>query len=179
MEALISEGCFEAVLDITTTELADYFCDGICSAGSSRLTAASEKGIPQIVVPGCLDMVNFGHLDSVPQHYKSRKLYSWAPDVTLMRTNVIENEMFGKELAEKVNASGGPVSIILPKKGISQVDQPEGIFYDPQSDEALFDSIKKHAGKHVTVMDCDLHINDPAFAEIVVNKLLEMISHRF
>ncbi|MCE6991037.1 Tm-1-like ATP-binding domain-containing protein [Dyadobacter sp. CY323] len=175
MEALISEGCFEAVLDITTTELADHLCDGICSAGPDRLTAASEKGIPQVIVPGCLDMVNFGHLDTVPQHYKNRKLYSWAPDVTLMRTNAVENEILGKELAEKVNASGGPVSIILPKNGISQVDQVGSIFYDPESDDALFESIKKHAGEHVTVMECEMHINDAAFADLLVNKLLELI----
>jgi uncharacterized protein (UPF0261 family) len=123
-------------------------------------------------------MVNFGHLDSVPQHYKDRKLYSWAPDVTLMRTNVIENEIFGKELAEKVNVSSGLVSIILPTKGVSQVDRAGDVFYDPDSDNALFDSIKKHAGENVAVVECELHINDPAFAEILVKKLLEMIIHK-
>ncbi|MCL4167219.1 UNVERIFIED_CONTAM: hypothetical protein GTU68_044081, partial [Idotea baltica] len=128
MESLILEGCFDAVLDITTTELADDLCDGICSAGPERLTAASKAGVPQVVVPGCLDMVNYGTMESVPDRYKSRLLYSWAPDVTLMRTNAQENEILGKTLAQKLNKSTGDVAILLPIKGISQVSVKGGIF---------------------------------------------------
>lgn len=175
MEALILEGCFEAVLDITTTELADNLCEGICSAGPARVTAATEKGIPQVVVPGCLDMVNFGHLDTVPVQYKGRKLYSWAPDVTLMRTNVEENEILGEELMQKLNHAKSPVTVILPNQGISQIDKTGDIFYDQESDKALFDAIKKHAGKNAKVIDCDMHINDPAFAELLVGNLLAML----
>ena len=83
MESLIRERYFDAVLDITTTELADELCGGICSAGPGRLDAASELGVLQLVVPGCLDMVNFGRLETVPVHYKERKFYSWSPEVTL------------------------------------------------------------------------------------------------
>ncbi|WP_439581814.1 Tm-1-like ATP-binding domain-containing protein [Dyadobacter bucti] len=175
MEALILEGCFEAVLDITTTELADNLCEGICSAGPARVTAATEKGIPQIVVPGCLDMVNFGHLDTVPVRYKDRKLYSWAPDVTLMRTNVEENEVLGEELMQKLNHAQSPVTMMLPNQGISQIDKAGDIFYDQESDLALFDSIKKYAGENIKVIDCDMHINDPAFAELLVGNLLAML----
>src|SRR5690606_38451290 len=77
MEALIRGGVFDAVLDVTTTELADDLCGGICSAGPERLTAAAEMGIPQVVVPGCLDMVNFAQIDTVPEKYRGRHLYSW------------------------------------------------------------------------------------------------------
>lgn len=175
MEALILEGCFEAVLDITTTELADNLFGGICSAGSDRVTAATEKGIPQVVVPGCLDMVNFGHLDTVPAQYKGRKLYSWAPDVTLMRTNVEENKALGEELMQKLNHAESPVTVVLPNLGISQIDKAGDLFYDHESDSALFDSIKNHAGNNVKVMECDMHINDPAFAELLVKNLLAML----
>ena len=95
MEALITDGFFDAVLDLTTTELADDLCDGVCSAGPDRLTAAGKAGIPQVVAPGCLDMVNYGHLDTVPERYQARQLYSWAPDVTLMRTDEAENRTLG------------------------------------------------------------------------------------
>jgi uncharacterized protein (UPF0261 family) len=92
MESLIRESCFDAVLDITTTELTDEFCGGKLSAGPDRLKAAADMGIPQVVVPGCLDMVNFAQMDTVPPKYKKRELFSWAPDVTLMRTNKEETE---------------------------------------------------------------------------------------
>jgi uncharacterized protein (UPF0261 family) len=175
MESLIREGRFDAVLDVTTTELADDLCGGICSAGPGRLTAAAEAGIPQVVVPGCLDMVNFAHLDTIPPVYADRHLYSWAPDVTLMRTSVEENRILGMQLAQKVNRSTAPVSLVLPLKGISQVDAEGGIFYDPNADHALFNSIREHAGDHVQVVDANLHINDPEFAVLLVGTLLELM----
>lgn len=175
MESLIREGYFDAVLDITTTELADDLCGGILSAGPDRLTAAAEMGIPQVVVPGCLDMVNFAQLDTVPEQYKSRELYSWAPDVTLMRTNKDENIMLGERLAQKLNQSSAPVTILLPKKGISQIDAEGGLFYRPEVNQALFNAMKKHAQEKVTVIEVDAHINDERFAEMAIKLLLNMI----
>lgn len=175
MESLIRDRRFDAVLDVTTTELADDLCGGICSAGPERLTAAAETGIPQVVVPGCLDMVNFAHLDTVPAAYAHRQLYSWAPDVTLMRTNADENRILGMRLAEKTGRSAGPVAVVLPLKGISQVDSEGGIFYDPEADQALFDSIRQNAGDHVRVVEADLHINDPGFAVVLLNVLLDLM----
>lgn len=175
MEALIREGCFDAVLDITTTELADDLCGGICSAGPDRLNAAMEMSIPQVVVPGCLDMVNFAHPDTVPDQYKNREFYSWAPDVTLMRTDKEENRILGKLLAQKLNKSAAPVTIVLPLKGISQIDAEGGVFYRPEIDLALFDSIKNNVNETVDVKEVDAHINDYAFSAILVKTLLEMI----
>jgi len=175
MESLIREGCFDAVLDITTTELADDLCGGICSAGPDRLTASSQIGIPQVVVPGCMDMVNFGTIDSVPSQYKSRLLYSWAPDVTLMRTNVEENSILGQRIAQKLNQSTSEVCILLPLKGLSQISAEGGVFYDKEADQALFHSIKKHANDNIRIIEIDANINDRVFAEKSVEILLQMI----
>ena len=175
MESLIREGCFDAVLDITTTELADDLCGGICSAGPERLTAASEMGIPQVVVPGCLDMVNFAHKDTVPEQFESRQLYSWAPDVTLMRTNKEENKILGKSLAVKLNVSEAAVTILLPKRGISQIDRDGGIFHQPEVNLVLFEAIKKNTREHISVIEIDAHINDEIFAVTLIEKLLKMI----
>ena len=173
MEALIRQGWIDGVLDITTTELADDLCGGICSAGPERLTAASEIGIPQVVVPGCLDMVNFGHLNTVPEKYQDRLLYSWAPDVTLLRTDDHENEMMGTQIAEKVNESKGHVSILIPTKGISKVSAEGGPFYRPKTDRLLFDSIKLNLNSQIEYEELDLHINDEAFAIRCVTELLQ------
>lgn len=178
MEALIEENCFDAVLDVTTTELADELCEGICSAGPDRLKAAAKVGIPQIVVPGCLDMVNFAQLDTVPEKFTNRQLYSWAPDVTLMRTNADENDTLGKILAERLNASPAPVAVFIPLKGISQINVEGGIFYQPDADKALFSSLKNNCGTHIPVNEVDMHINDAAFAELLVNALLQMLNKK-
>ncbi|WP_031443781.1 Tm-1-like ATP-binding domain-containing protein [Arenibacter sp. NBRC 103722] len=175
MESLIREGVFDAVLDVTTTELADELCGGILSAGPDRLTAATEMGIPQIVVPGCLDMVNFAQMDTLPEKYRTRQLYSWAPDVTLMRTNVAENGILGKQLVDKLIGAKAPVEILIPLKGISQIDSEGDIFYGPDADSALFGAIKENAKGHVEVVEMDAHINDEAFAKMLVERLLKIM----
>jgi len=177
MEALIQEGVFDAVLDITTTELADDLCGGVCSAGPDRLNAAAEMGIPQVVAPGCLDMVNFAELDTVPEPYKSRELYSWAPIVTLMRTNEEENRQLGKKFAQKLNRSKGKSTILLPLKGLSQIDAEGGVFFRPETNQVLFETIKKHAKENVKVVEVDAHINDKKFAEMLVKVLLNQIEN--
>lgn len=175
MEALIREGCFDAVLDVTTTELADDLCGGICSAGPDRLTAARQMGIPQVVAPGCLDMVNFAQPDTVPAHYQQRELYSWAPNVTLMRTNVEENKKLGKRMMQKLENASAPVAVVLPLKGISQVDSSGNVFYRPETDLVLFESIKTHAPDSVEVIEVNAHINDREFAEKIVSTLLALL----
>ncbi len=171
MEALIREGCFDAVLDLTTTELADHLCQGVCDAGPDRLTAAAAMGVPQVVVPGCLDMVNFWEPDTVPDKYQNRQLYSWAPNVTLMRTNEAENQTLGKVLTQKLQ--GTRATIVLPLKGISQIDAEGSTFQDPRANQALFNSIKKNSSNNVEILEVDAHINDAVFAEKLVEKLLE------
>lgn len=175
MEALIREGFFDAVLDITTTELADELCDGICSAGLDRLTAAAATGTPQIVVPGCLDMVNYGHMDTVPARFRDRQLFSWAPDVTLMRTNLEENRTLGASIAQKLNQSKGKVTVLLPLQGISKISREGGDFYDPEADQALFDTIKANIRPSIRVQEIDANINDVQFAEQAVRALLKLL----
>ncbi|MPR33130.1 Tm-1-like ATP-binding domain-containing protein [Salmonirosea aquatica] len=173
MEALIREHRFDAVLDITTTELADELCGGVCNAGIDRLTAAAETGIPQVVAPGCLDMVNFWQPDTVPERYQHRQLYSWAPSVTLMRTNAEENRELGQQLARKLH--GAHATVVLPLKGISQIDAEGGIFYNPEVNQVLFDSIKENSDETTKVMEVNAHINNPLFAKVLVDELLNLL----
>jgi len=175
MEGLTMDGCIDAILDITTTELADELCGGICSAGPDRLTAAAKIGIPQIVVPGCMDMVNFGPLESVPEKYRDRQLFSWAPDVTLMRTNVEENRILGKTIAEKINKSKAPVTVLLPLGGLSKIGGPGEVFHAPATDQELFSSLKSHANKNIKILEVNSNINTENFAAQAVKSLMEIL----
>lgn len=176
MEALARDDCFDAILDITTTELADELCGGICSAGPDRLTAGAQKGLPQVVVPGCLDMVNFGALDTVPKKYKKRQLYSWAPDVTLMRTNKEENKILGELIAEKLNMSSAPVAILLPLGGLSKIGGVDEVFHNPEIDKVLFDAIKNNVNPSISIIEVAENINTIAFANKATEVLLNIIT---
>lgn len=177
MESLIAGGYFDGVLDVTTTELADELCGGVCSAGPDRLGAAATAGIPQVVIPGCLDMVNFWALDSIPWHYRARQLYSWSPDVTLMRTNVEENRILGAQLADKVSmAPEGAAVVLFPLAGLSQLDAPGGVFHSPEINAALFDSVRDGLAGRTEVVETPWHINDPEFASVAVETLVGLLA---
>ncbi len=175
MESLINEGYFTAVLDVTTTEWADELVGGFLTAGPERMDGVARQNLPQVIAPGCLDMVNFWGPDSVPAKYKDRKFYYWNPNVTLMRTTPEENAQLGRILAEKANQSAAPVAFFLPLQGISVLDSPGGEFWWPEADNALFDAIKAHVRPGIPVYELDCNINDAAFAEAVTGKLLEFL----
>ncbi|MEO7298370.1 MAG: Tm-1-like ATP-binding domain-containing protein [Verrucomicrobiota bacterium] len=175
MESLIESGMVAGVLDITTTEWADELVGGMLGAGPTRLEAAARKGVPAIVVPGCLDMVNFGSCESIPAKFEGRNFYQHNPQVTLMRTTPEEGAQLGKILATKVNRSVGPVSVLLPKRAISVISAPGQKFYDPVADEMLFDAIKTNLKSNVELIELDCEINHPSFAEACVAALLRNI----
>ena len=175
MESLISDGYIRASLDITTTELADEVCGGVFSAGPERCLAASRQGIPAVLVPGCVDMANFGGVETMPEKYQVRNIYQWNPNVTLMRTNVEENTKMGQMLAAAANASSAPVTFILPLKGVSMLDSVGGQFWDPEADKACYDAIKNNLKPGIEVIEADYNINDPEFSELCANTLLKML----
>ena len=179
MEELIMGGHCAACLDITTTEWADEICHGILSAGPQRLDGPAAAGIPHVIAPGCLDMVNFGCRDTVPETYiKAKRIfYEWNPMVTLMRTDKKENAALGKILAEKANKSDSPVAFILPLKGVSILDGEGEAFCDWEADRVLFDAIQRSVHKDIPVVKVDANINDDLFAEQAVKLLLKIMDH--
>jgi uncharacterized protein (UPF0261 family) len=176
MEALIASGLVAGVLDITTTELADELVGGVLSAGPERLDAAAKHGVPAIVAPGCLDMVNFGEPRTVPETFAGRRFYEHNPQVTLMRTSPEESAALGRLVAAKVNASRGPVSVLIPARGVSVIGAAGGPFHDKHADGALFEALAAglRPGIPCTTLDCT--INDPAFAQACVAALLANIA---
>jgi uncharacterized protein (UPF0261 family) len=175
MEDLIASGYFSGSLDVTTTEWADELVGGELSAGPTRLEAAAAAGIPQVIVPGCVDMANFWARDTVPARYDGRLFYEWNPNVTLMRTNVEENAEIGRIMAEKANASSSSVAFFLPLQGVSMLDAPGKEFWWPEANEALFKAIKATVRSDIPVFELDNNINDSDFAEAVTGKLLEFL----
>ena len=174
MEGLARDGLVSGVLDITTTELADELCGGVMAAGPDRLTVAGLKGVPQVISVGAIDMVNFGPPETVPERYRGRRFYQHNPTVTLMRTTPEENDLLGKQIAERASAAGGPTAVLLPLRGVSALDAEGKAFWWPEADQALFQSIRNWA-YGIELIELDLHINDPAFARTAADTLLRLM----
>jgi uncharacterized protein (UPF0261 family) len=176
MEALIRDGYVTGVVDITTTELADEVVGGILSAGPERLEAAGRMGIPQVVSLGALDMVNFGPMESVPERFRGRLLYSHNPAVTLMRTTPEENARIGALIAQKLNHARGPVALLVPCRGVSMIDADDQPFFDPAADDALFTALDQGLDPRVERLDLAAHINEPAVAEEIATTFHRLYS---
>ncbi|MAE66963.1 MAG: hypothetical protein CMJ18_22110 [Phycisphaeraceae bacterium] len=178
MESLIDEGLVNGCLDITTTEWADQVCGGVFDAGPDRLRAAGRAGIPHLIVPGCVDMANFGGPETVPQHYRDtgRKFYEWNPSVTLMRTDADENRRMGEAFAAAANDAKGPVAVLIPMKGVSILDGDGEMFCDRDADQAMFDAIRSNLRDGIPVEELDANINDATFSDKAVAMMLELMT---
>jgi len=175
MENLIRQGFINASLDVTTTELADEIVGGTLSAGPTRLTAARDKKIPQVVSVGALDMVNFGPKETVPEKFKNRNLYVHNENVTLMRTTAEECEKIAFDICEKLNQSTSKVTLMLPLLGVSAIATKGQVFYDQEADEALFSTIRKNLKPNVELVELNCAINDQEFSDALAFKLLSLL----
>ena len=179
LEALAEARLLAGVLDLTTTELADDLVGGVLSAGPDRLTAAGAAGVPQVIAPGALDMVNFGPRETVPERFADRLLYVHNPTVTLMRTTVKEMAELGARVGRKAAAATGPTDVFWPDRGVSALDADGQPFFDATADAACRDALAaelRAAGQ--TMRRMDTHINDPVFAQAMADRLDQMIQGR-
>jgi uncharacterized protein (UPF0261 family) len=176
MEKLVDSGMLVGVIDVTTTEVCDLLMGGVLSAGPDRLGAIERSGVPYVGSTGALDMVNFWAMETVPAQFRSRTLYKHNPQVTLMRTTPEECREIGQWIGHKLNACRGPVRFLIPEKGVSAIDAPGQPFYDPAADAALFAALENTMQQTAQrrFVRLPLHINDPEFADALVQHFLEI-----
>jgi uncharacterized protein (UPF0261 family) len=174
LESAIRDGRLDGVLDLTLAELAAHVVGGSGSAGPDRLTGASLRGLPLVVCFGGLDLVDLGSGESLPERFHGRRWITHYGRV-LLRTNPKENDQLGKDIANKVCASSGPVTACLPRRGLSSLDVAGGVFRWQDANEALFESFTSWIGPQVKKLEFAAHVNDAVFAKHAVQLLLEML----
>lgn len=176
MESLVKQGFIQGVMDVTTTEVADHVVGGVMACDSSRFDVIIEKGIPLVLSVGALDMVNFGGRDTIPSHFRTRKIHVHNEQVSLMRTTVEENKKFARFIADKLNKSTSKVRVCLPEKGVSALDAPGMPFWDQEASGALINELQSliQANEDRQVNKYPHHINDPEFAEALVASFLDI-----
>lgn len=183
LESLLEAGELQGVIDLTTSELADYVTGGVYSAGENRLKAAARHGIAQIVVPGCLDFSNWW-VGEVPDRYRNREFYQYNKEILLMRTNAEEFQTLAELFVERLTTAQGPYRVLIPKLGFSQMtDKPTqnirgektGHWHQPETDMLFVRELKnKLAPDRIKILD--LHINDPNFSDFCVSELELLMS---
>ena len=167
MESLVRRGVIHGVLDMTIAEIGAHLVGGLHDAGPGRLDAMVETGVPYVLVPGAADTIVLPPLNDLPDKFRhGRVLNKHNPTMTTMRTNVEENLQIGEFIVRKLKNAKGPVKVFIPRGGLSSIDKPGDVFYMPEANEALFETLKAgFKGTRVEVIEDGRHLYDPGFGE--------------
>jgi uncharacterized protein (UPF0261 family) len=172
MEALAKQGALAGVVDYTLSELANSLMDGIHATGPERLTVVGEMGLPQVVVPGCVDFFNQGAPETLPERFRQRRSYYHNPVATLVRLEPDEMAELGSLVAKRLNGARGPVSVVAPTRGFSLSDTQGNALWYPEADAAFLLSLEASLRSGITFERVDATVNDPAFADVVAERYL-------
>jgi uncharacterized protein (UPF0261 family) len=175
MEELARTGQFVGVVDYTTNEIGDRRIGGIHDATPERLTVVGELGLPQVVIPGCLDFAVFD-AKTLPSELRSRKIYDHNPEYALVGYTHDEKRDIAIEFAEKLNQSTGLVHVIFPLGGLSIPAREGGVFFDPEGDEIMRSTIQSTLRPDITFETSDAHINDLELGTLAAQRLLELLN---
>jgi uncharacterized protein (UPF0261 family) len=174
MERLAATGALAGVIDYTLSELANSLLDGIHATGPDRLRVAGRLGLPQVIVPGCVDFFNQGPRHTVPERYRARKSYFHNPVATLVRLDADEEAALGRLVAERLNEATGPVHVVAPTRGFSLADAEGGDLWDPEADRAFLDALRAGLRAGIPFEAVDAHVDDPGFADVVGDRYLTL-----
>jgi uncharacterized protein (UPF0261 family) len=179
MEEMAEAGKLAGIFDLSPHDITDYLFGGIMPAAAERLQASCRRGVPQVVAPGCADVVLFGPVADTPSEMLERKYVIHNPIHTHVKANHREMFELGRFIAERLGRSKGYATVLVPGRGFSQLNRAGGPLYEPESDagflEGLAQGFKKAPPERVAVRVVDLHINDPEFAAAAVNELHGLI----
>lgn len=177
MERLMEMGRINAVMDMTLAEIGGHLVGGLHDAGPDRLAMAGALELPQLIVPGACDTVVLPPRDQVPERFNGRTLNFHNPTMTTLRTNAEENEAIARFIAAKLNQARGRVTVALPLGGLSSIDRPGKIFYAPEVNAVLFETLKAELSPAVNVVESPHHIDDPEFAALAGQLMLELLEN--
>ena len=175
MEELAAQGMFVGAIDYTTDELSDQLVGGFHAGGEERLEKIGALGMPQVVVPGCIDFTVHGRRDQIPDKFKGRPAYYHNPEFTLVRIDRTESEQLGRIMAGKLNGARGPVIVAVPTQGLSIPNVPGGAFWDPDADAAFRRELRSNLREEIPYIEMDAHVNSPEFSRMVAVEFLKLM----
>jgi len=178
MEELAGQGLFVGVIDFTTDELADELVGGYHAAGPDRLRRIGALGLPQVVVPGCIDFTVHGRPEEIPARLSGRPIYTHNPEFTLVRTLPDEMAQLGRVFAERLNEAKGPLAVMVPTAGLSIPNVPGGLFWDPVADGRFLATLQADLRPDIALSTHAFHVNATEFALAVADRFLSLLGRR-
>jgi uncharacterized protein (UPF0261 family) len=179
MEELIKHGHIKAVLDITPIEVTNEMYGGLLAADRERLTVAGKYSLPQLLAPGAIAVNVYGTPDTIPERFRDRKRVRHSPKITNIRLVREEQEAVAREILRRLSHTKEPAIFMIPTKGYDYYSTEGNCFWEPESDSAFVHVLKQGLPGNFTVIERDTHINDPAFATEMAERLIELIEKKY
>ena len=164
-ESLAGQGAFACVFDFCTQELGNHVNGSNISAGGDRLTNAGKHGTPQIVSPGCYDLVDIVGWQPLPDKWADHMKHEHNRLLTSIVLNDSERRLVARAHSQQLAKATGPVAIILPEHGLGEWDREGADLHNQAGLEAFLQELEETLPSTVTAHRLKGHINDPAFAE--------------
>lgn len=163
-EALAAEGAFACVFDFAPQEVSNHLFGGL-SAGADRMTNAGLSGTPQIVAPGCYDLVDLVGWQPIPAHFVDRPVHAHNRLLTSVVLNAEERRLVARTMCDKLGTAMAPVAFLLPTGGGNEWDRPGADLHDAEGLAAFCDEITAKCPANVDLSVLDCHINDAEFSD--------------
>ena len=164
-ESIARDGGFVCVMDFALSELGNLLAGSVVNAGTDRMLNAGRAGIPQIVAPGCLDLIDFAGWQDIPDRFQDRPFHAHNRLVKCSGYNGEERREIAREMARRLKQSDAPVHVLLPNQGIEEWDRPGGAAHDPEAFAAFCDEMRAQITDPVRLTELDCHINDAGFVD--------------
>lgn len=164
-EKIAAQDGFVCVMDFALPELGNLLAGSAINAGEDRMLNAGRAGIPQLVAPGCLDLIDFAGWQDIPEQYVNRPFHAHNRLIKSSALNNQERRETAREIGKRLSQSDAPAHVILPNQGIEEWDRPDGPAHDPEGLTAFVDEMRSAIRPPVAMTEIDAHINDAAFAD--------------
>lgn len=169
-EKIAAQGGFACVMDFALPELGNLMVGSVVNAGTDRMLNAGRAGIPQMVAPGCLDLIDFAGWQEIPEKYQDRPFHAHNRLIKSSGLNATERRETAQEIAKRIAPSTAPVQVFLPLHGIEEWDKPGEPAHDPDGLAAFVDEMRRVIPAS-QLTQVDAHINDQAFADAALAQL--------
>ncbi len=167
-ENICAAGGFAAVMDFALPELGNLLMGSPANAGQDRMLNAGRAGIPQLVAPGCLDLIDFPGWQDIPPRFADRPFHEHNRLIKSAALNNEERRETAREVAKRLAQSKAPVHFILPNQGIEEWDKEGGPAHDPDGLAAFLDEMRNSIKSPVVMTEIDAHINDKVFSDLAM-----------
>ena len=169
MEEMIGQEEISVLVDLSLHEIADHRFGGDYDAGPQRGTVALEREIPTILVPGNIDFLVTGPIESALKQFPNRPYHAHNAAITVVRTKQEEIKIMAQTIAGLCNNAKGPVKILVPLNGFSAFDHKEGPLHDPQGPEIFVKTLEKNLDDKSCLNALPYYINDSEFAQVIID----------